>query len=234
MEELTEKYFSKQLTAAEFQRLEKLLETDATFRQEFYNELEIRQTIAHEKQHDLKERLKKLDNKPVVKTRWYLYAATITIFIAIGFFFFNAQPNYEEVYATHFETYPNMVNLTNRSDNSQNELAKEAFEFYDTRQFSKAAVAFEEVYKEHPLDYIHFYYGVSLMADGNVQKGIEVLENHPWQENNSRFVNATHWYIGLGYVKLEKISDARFYLKKVAEAENNLNAGAKEILKKLD
>ncbi|HLV70314.1 MAG TPA: hypothetical protein VKY34_06365 [Xanthomarina sp.] len=234
MKELSEKYFSNTLTEAEFQELEQALETDAAFRQEFYIELEIRQTIAQEKQHDLKERLKKLDSKPVPKTRWYLYAATITIFIAIGFFFFNAQPNYEEVYATHFEAYPNMVNLTNRSNNSQNEIAKEAFQLYDSGQFSKAAAAFEEVYKKHPLDYIHFYYGVSLMAAGNVAQGVEVLENHPWQENNNSFISSSHWYIGLGYVKLDKIPNARFYFKKVVEADNNLSAGAKEILKQLD
>ncbi len=234
MEELSEKYFSNTLTEAEFQKLEQLLETDIAFRQAFYDQLEIRQTIAHENRHELKERLQKLHRKPSAKKRWYLYAASITIFIVIGFFFFNSQPNYEEVYTTHFEAYPNMVSLTNRSAISENEIATEAFQLYNNGHFGKAAAAFKEISKQYPLDYIYFYYGVSLMADGDVAKGVEVLEKQEWQENNSAFSSASHWYLGLGYLKLDKVPNARFYLKKVVEAENNLSAGARAILKELD
>lgn len=233
-EALIENYFSNRLTEKEFQELEQLLDTDAAFRQEFYSQLEIRQAIAHEKQRPLKERLQKLDQQPVKKKPWYMYAAAVTILIAIGFLFYDTQPNYQEVYATHFEPYPNVVSLTTRSDTTQEDVSAEAFELYQAQQYKEAAAMFQDVYKQYPEEYVHFYYGVSLLANGDTGEGIKVLEKYPWQQENGDFSTAVNWYVGLGYVKLEQPRQARFYLQKVADGENTLSGRAKEVLDKLD
>ncbi|MEX2350107.1 MAG: hypothetical protein WD554_04455 [Flavobacteriaceae bacterium] len=233
-EALTEKYFSNRLSDAEFGQLQQLLETDAAFREEFYNELEIQQVLAGEKHRPLKERLQKLDQKPAKKNQWYLYAAAIAALIAIGSLFYNTTPDYDEVYAAHFEAYPNVVSLTNRSDAPQEDVAKEAFVLYESGQYKEAAEAFEEIYLQRPEDYIHFYYGLSLMAGGDTEAGIDALETYPWQEENSDFTNIVHWYVGLGYVKLGNSTDAHFYLKKVADGENSLSSSAREVLDALD
>ncbi|GGD99830.1 tetratricopeptide repeat protein [Planktosalinus lacus] len=233
-EALKENYFSNRLSEAEFVQLEQLLETDATFREEFYDALEIQQALAGEKHRPLKERLQKLDQKPARKNHWYLYAAALVALISIGSLFYNPTPDYEDVYATHFEAYPNVVSLTNRSDAPQEGVAKEAFELYEANQYKEAAAAFQELYRQRPEDYVHFYYGLSLMAGGETEAGIDALETYPWQEENSDFTTVADWYIGLGYVKLGNSTDARFYLQKVADGENSLSKRAQEVLEALD
>jgi tetratricopeptide (TPR) repeat protein len=233
-EGLTEKYFSNRLSEAEFVQLQELLETDADFRESFYSELEVQQALAREKHWSIKQRFDKLDQKPLKKNNWYLYAAAIAVLIAVGTLFYTPTPNYQEVYASHFEVYPNVVNLTNRSDANEEVMSKEAFELYEAGEYREAAVAFEDVYRQQPEDYIHFYYGLSLMAAGDTEEGIQALDKYPWQETNSDFTTVVHWYMGLGYVKLGNITDARLYLKKVADGENSLSSHAREVLEELN
>lgn len=233
-EALIENYFSNRLSEEEFQELEQLLEKDDAFRQEFYSQLEIKQAIAHEKHLPLKERLQKLDQPQVKKIAWYMYAAAVSILIAIGFLFYDTQPDYQQLYATHFEPYPNVVSLTTRSDTNGEDITAVAFELYQARMYKEAATVFQGVYKEHPEEYVHFYYGMSLLANDNTQEGINVLEKYPWHEENSDFTTAVNWYVGLGYLKLEQPNQARLYLQKVADGENMLSSRAKEVLDQLD
>src|SRR3546814_14539074 len=84
-EELVEQYFSGQISQEAFLQLKALLQEDVAFKEEFYSQLEVQETIAQEKQALLKARLKKLDQKPVEKINWYRYAAAAAaLIIKIG------------------------------------------------------------------------------------------------------------------------------------------------------
>lgn len=233
-ETLIEHYFSHRLSDKGFQELKQLLETDTDFQQEFYSQLELRQVIAHEKHRPLKERFQNLDRKQKMKKPWVLYAAAVSILIAIGLLFYDTQTDYQKLYATHFEPYPNVVTLSTRSDSTREEITAVAFELYRNRQFKEAAAEFQKVYSHYPKEYVHFYYGVSLLANGDIEKGIKVLETYPRNEEDSDFTTVANWYLGLGYIKLEQPEQARFYLQKVVEVENTLSGRAKEVLAKLD
>lgn len=233
-ETLIERYFSHRLSDEGFQELKQLLETDIDFRQEFYSQLEVRQVIAHENHRPLKERLQNLDRKQKKKKPWVLYAAAVSILIAIGLLFYDTQTDYQKLYATHFEPYPNVISLTTRSDSIREENTEIAFELYRNRQFKEAAAEFQEVYSSNPKEYVHFYYGVSLLANGDIEEGIRVLESLSRNEEHSDFTTVANWYLGLGYIKLEQPEQARYYLQKVVEVENTLSSRAKEVLAKLN
>ncbi|PKD19445.1 hypothetical protein APR41_15915 [Salegentibacter salinarum] len=232
-EELIEKYFSNQLSENEFQQLEQLLQEDAELRENFYNELEIKQAITQEKHVSLKERLQKLEKKPTNKKSWYLYAAAVTILIVIGSLFYNLKTN-DQLYAENFEAYPNVISLSTRSEVSIENKESEAFKLYDAEKFNKAAIAFQDLYEKNEKDYLRFYHGVSLLAKNNTIEGIEVLEGYDWQEQQSDFTIPAFWYVGLAYLKLEKTSEARNYLKKVALSDSQLRSQAQRLLKQLD
>ncbi|SRX55409.1 tol-pal system YbgF family protein [Aequorivita sp. CIP111184] len=232
-EELIAQYFSGQISQESFLALKTLLEKDRAFKKDFYAQLEVQQIIAQEKNIPLKERLDQLDQKSAPKTKWYLYAAAATILIAIGSLFYNSQPDYQELYAKNFEAYPNVIAPIVRGNEAPNENKMSlAFRYYDNKGYAKAADIFKLLYNETDEDYAFFYYSVSLMGAGETTKAISTLEQHSWNEPQN-YQTITHWYLGLGYLKLGNKEKAIFYLKKVAVSGKPLTKQAKEILRKL-
>lgn len=235
-EELIEGYFSGQLSNEEFLELKTLLEEDAEFRADFHHQLEIQQTIAKEKSAYLKDRFKELDKKTAPKSKWYRYAAVVAAIIGlgIGYIFLNTQPNYQDLYVQNFEVYPNVVAPTLRGElNAEEDKIKSAFALYDQKNYIEAAEKFGELYNDSQEDYAYFYQGVSLMAGGETKKAVLNLEDHQWTAPEKYQTNA-HWYLALGYLKLEQKERAILYLEKVANSGAPLANQAEKILKKLN
>ena len=233
-EELIAQYFSGQISKEDFLQLEILLEEDGEFKKDFYAQLEIQHTLMQEKSASLKERLNQLDQKSTSKSKWYLYAAAIAVIIAIASFLYSPQPNYEDLYAENFEVYPNVIAPTVRG----NEVPKKdkiqlAFNYYDNKNYTKAAELFKTLYKETGEDYAYFYLSVSLMAEGKTNKAIKILEQHNWHEPEDYLATA-QWYVALGYLKLGNLDKAILYLEKVIVSGKPLANQAKDLLQQLE
>ncbi|WP_417872700.1 tetratricopeptide repeat protein [Xanthomarina gelatinilytica] len=233
-EALIEKYFSHQLSDAEFNQLKKWIEEDELFKNEFYQQLEIQKTISEANHSQIKERLKRLDNRPKKKNIWYLYAASVTILIILGLLFYKPQQELQGIYAENFEVYPNVINITTRSGSDKENEAAQAFQYYEKGLYGEAVLAFNEAYKNHPEDYLLFYKGVSLLAQHKTNEGINVLLSYDWEKNQSEFAEAANWYLGLAYIKQEQLSIAKLYLQKVMASETHLQIQAQNLLKELD
>src|SRR5690554_5284319 len=150
-ERLIEQYFSGKLSNEDFEHLKVLIEGDAEFRDNFYHQLEIQQTISQQRNTFLKDRFKALDQKTQEKPapKWYRYAAAIAMLIGIGlgYIFLNGQTNYQDLYADNFEPYPNVVAPTVRGTSEQVKGTKEeAFFKYDSKEYDQAADLFLELY----------------------------------------------------------------------------------------
>lgn len=233
-DELIEQYFTGQISEEAFLQLKTLLEEDDAFKKEFHSQLEIQQTIAQKRHAPLKERLKKLDQKPVRKSNWYLYAAAAAILVVLGLVFYHSEPNYEKLYAANFKAYPNVVAPTVRDNGGfqEDEIAT-AFSYYDSRRYADAVTAFEKLYQANNEDYAFFYYSMSLMAMGDTQKGITALENHAWKEPDD-YKTIAHWYLGLAYLKLQNKEKAVAHLEESANTSDPVAKKATEILQKLE
>jgi hypothetical protein len=233
-EALIEKYFSHQLSDAEFNQLKKWIEEDELFKNEFYQQLEIQKIISEANHSQIKERLKRLDKKPKKKNTWYLYAASVTILIVLGFLLYKPQQELQEIYVENFEVYPNVINIATRSGLENKNDASEAFQYYEKELYHEAVLAFDQAYKNHPEDYLLFYKGVSLLAQQKTNEGIKVLHSYDWEKNQSEFTAAAYWYLGLAYLKQEQLSLAKLHLQKVMASENHLQIQAQNLLKELD
>ncbi|WP_225035996.1 tetratricopeptide repeat protein [Winogradskyella sp. SM1960] len=234
-EELIEKYFSHQLSEKEFEQLQHYLQDDAELRNEFYQELNIKSAIAQEKHDVLKGRLQNLDKKPSGIPQWYLYAAAIAIFVAIGSLFIDTTSNdYHTLYTENFEVYPNVIDLNTRSDVPLERAESSAFALYDDKKFNEAAITFHELYATNEKDYFKFYEGVSLLANHKISEGITVLESYAWEANESNFSIPAFWYLGLSYMKLENVSESEKWLTKVAHSESQLSASAQQLIETLN
>lgn len=233
-EALIEKYFSHQISDAEFNQLKKWIEEDELFKNEFYQQLEIQKTISEANHSQIKERLKKLSNKPKNKNKWYLYAASVAILMVLGFLFYKPQQELQEIYVENFEAYPNVINIATRSGLENKNDASEAFQYYEKELYHEAVLAFDQAYKNHPEDYLLFYKGVSLLAQQKTNEGINVFLSYDWEKNQSDFTAAAYWYLGLAYLKQEQLSLAKLHLQKVMASENHLQIQAQNLLKELD
>lgn len=231
--ELIEKYFSNKLSKEEFEELGQILGNDSELRGEFYEELEIKSSIAQEKHSSLKKRLQALD-KTKKKNRWIPYAAAVALLIGIGTLIYSLPPNHQDLYAENFEVYPNVINPLKRSENTQKTNETVAFELYEAGRYSEAAQAFTDIYQKEPKDYLLFYKGVSLLAQSRTEEGIQALQSYDWEGNGSDFAAASNWYLSLACLKQKEVGKAKTFLKKVATSESNLNNQARELLKQLD
>lgn len=233
-QELIEKYFSNRLTSDEFKQLEQVLNNDSQLRAEFYNELEIKQSIAREKHDTLKSRFQELDNKTKKKISWFRYAAAVAFLIAVGSIIYSVQPNYQNLYTENFEVYPNVINPTTRSETEQETNEAAAFDLYEDGNYSEAAKIFNKAYEKEPKDYLLFYEGMSLLAQSETEEGIHILQSYEWEKNKSDFTAAANWYLGLAFLKQKQSTKAKFYLEKVANSESNLSKQAQKLLIELD
>lgn len=233
-EALIEKYFSHQISDAEFNQLKKWIEEDELFKNEFYQQLEIQKTISEANHSQIKERLKRLDKKTKKKNTWYLYAASVAILMVLGFLFYKPQQELQEIYVENFEAYPNVINIATRSGLENKNDASEAFQYYEKELYHEAVLAFDQAYKNHPEDYLLFYKGVSLLAQQKTNEGINVFLSYDWEKNQSDLTAAAYWYLGLAYLKQEQLSLAKLHLQKVMASENHLQIQAQNLLKELD
>lgn len=233
--ELIQGYLDKQLTQSQVAELKGLLQTDAGFKEAFTQAYELQEAIKAEERLALKSRLKTLDHPAVAKSSklWKL-AAALALLLGIGWLLTHkSSPDLQELYAQNFEPYPNVVMpaVRNSEDTTDPEL-REAFQFYDSRNYEAAAIAFRHIFESTNSDDAFFYYSISLMSSGHTEPAVALLENYPWQQAE-KYRTLSRWYAAMGHLKLEHQEAAVAHLKAVAQAGKPLSEKAESLLKQL-
>ncbi|HZH70751.1 MAG TPA: hypothetical protein VFD80_09890 [Flavobacteriaceae bacterium] len=236
---LLTKYFEGKLSSDEQLHFDTLLNSDQNFSQEFLFRKKLKDAITLHEREKLKTFLKNTEKQSQSKVTPLFYyisiAAGFTILIAVSMLLLlNSSPNYEKLYAAHFEPYPNVIAPVVRENTAVDEEVAEAFRLYDSKKYDLSSTAFLRLYDKTNEDYAFFYYTISEMALGeDVQKIISTLENHHWNEPQNYEI-ITHWYLGLGYLNIKNPEAAIRHFNKVASSEKPLAKTAKKILEKLD
>jgi len=233
--DLIDKYIQKKASKVEQEEIRQLMEKDAYFREEVIFHLELQKAVKKDESQKLKEYLQSLEqkkNKMSFIPKIWKVAAVFVIGMSL-FWIFNLSPNYEKLYSKNFVPYPNIVAPTVRDLNgSENDIEK-AFRHYDNGDYAKAAEIFKSIYTEDKIGYANFYYGISLMADHQVEKAVEALENPDWKIP-ARYQNQTNWYLALGYLKTDNKEKAIAYLEKVIKADDAMAPQANKILLEIE
>lgn len=233
---LIDKYIQRKATAEELEKIKQLMEEDAYFREEITFQLELREAVKREESQKLKQHLQRLDQKKK-GFRFFpgIWKVAAVFVFGLGLLWvFNMSPDYEKIYKENFEAYPNIVAPTVRgeADASRSDIEK-AFQYYDNRDYVKAAAAFKKIYDEEKIDYANFYYALSLMADHQPEKAVEALESPDW-EISERYQSQTDWYLALGYLKIRNKEKAMTYLEKVIKADGAMAEQARKIVKEIE
>lgn len=209
-EQLIQDYVVNRLSPADKETVEKLLETDASFKEAFTSHKNVVMAYKLSEAENLKTTFQKLEQENAKKQTktfripkiWYSAIAAVLL---IGFFYItNTSTTGDDLFNSHFKVYPNTYLPVTREAN-ETELLK-AFVAYENEDFKNAALQFEEILKISNNPNIRFYYAMTLMNSSKLDRALEqlVLLNG----NTFEYQAETLWYTSLIYLQKEDFKNA--------------------------
>ncbi|MCG2429789.1 hypothetical protein [Aequorivita xiaoshiensis] len=218
--ELFVAYLENELSSSERETFERKLNEDSQFEAEFlefkniYIILEnrlspqrasvletIKQSNSNFNYKSSKVTSEKTEKK-VIKFKPWKYGVAASILLAIGIFIFNnfSKPTYSD-FATQ-ET----ISLTVRSDG--NETTKNAEVAFNSAEYAKALIYFNELLKVEPNNLqLQYYKSVVLVELSEYDEADSLLKKI--QENNSVYASKAKWISALSYLKQKRYKEAK-------------------------
>lgn len=239
-ERLIAAYFKGALTAGQQEQLERLLQHDAEFSEQFNFEKEVRDTVIYNGRQKIKERFRILDEQNSKRSRkltaWWYAAASIVVLIGAAWFFWGKQPETtpEKLYAQYMEPYPNMVTPNVRGGASAEQLMSEALALYDQQAYAQAAILLKQAYDEHPNDPTAFYLAICQLMLQKPEEAIRLLEARSWEDTAYFSPTVVNWYLGLAFLQQGDSDEALHRFNLVAESDDSLSNEAAKIMKVLN
>ncbi|UZR96030.1 tetratricopeptide repeat protein [Chondrinema litorale] len=200
---------------------------------DFANEVKIQGAIVsginHHFNQQLKDKLKQADKNSQKETKvislqnGLLVAASISV-ILIAYLF--SPTSNQNLFESYYQTYPNIVSPTERSDNN---IEKEsAYKFYDQRDYANAITAFSS--QATKTDASNFYLALSYIETKNYAEAISILQNVA-NGNDERFVNPANWYMALCLYKIGQEDKAIATMNLLGKTSSSYAEKANDFLK---
>ncbi len=214
-------YFSNQLSKEEGQQFNELLKTDADFKAQFDFESDLKRAIKMGENEELKAKLVGFEDEvrttlPMTdavtgsRKRWFRnwsIAASIVILMGLGWLVYNTMgTNYDDLYASNFEQYPNTVYAITRGDEGDSSLERRAFVAYETDENKKAIELFEELKATEASENVTFFLAQSYLKNQQPKEAIVLLEEVI--QGKGEFVPQALWYSALAYLKTDQKENA--------------------------
>ncbi|WP_298143163.1 hypothetical protein [Flavobacterium sp.] len=221
-QELLDKYFEKTLTDAERAAFDALLNTDADFRADFEFQTQLKQAITANERQKLKKQLREIENNENQsngnKQYWFV-AALLIVFLAITLVFTLQQPSEQELYASYFQAYPNIIETNTRTANA-NRITTRAFEAYENENYTRALQGFSNLSAADRALYGDFYRGMCFLALKQPENAIRLF-NRAQSSKNTQLAKSALWYQALAYLQLNQADNAVPLLKQIALDKNH-------------
>jgi hypothetical protein len=219
-----ENYLANELSFEEKTLFEEQLQNDTQFNESFTLYKETTAFLEHKFSNetlDFKENLKSISDqhfeeqlesksKVIAFKPWY-YAVAASVVVVMGMWFM-------------------MQNDANYSDYNQHDTAlfmersvgdanlKEAQEAFNTKDYKKAAAAFDKITDFRDPE-LQFFYAISLIETNNYTKAQLFLDQ--LREGNSVYKHKATWYLALSYLKQDKKEECASTLKEIpSDAED--------------
>src|SRR5690554_2265270 len=237
-DELIEAYFLKQLEVKEIEELKKRLQNDSVSKAEFLFQLELSKVIQENEKKKIKKRLHRLEQQPKLqKINWWIAAASVVVLFTIAWalgILPSSKNQGNQLYSEYFQAYPNTISPLERSGSVKYSMQIDsAFKYYDDKKYTKAILAFNEIYNVDSIEYALFYSAVSSLGNGDFQTAIQQLEQKKYWDN-ADFEIVSNWYLALAYLKLENKEEAINYFNKVVNSNHSLSKPATKIIETLN
>ena len=214
------KYFEGTLSNVALKEFNTLLANDSDFKEDFDFQKELQETLVLNDREQLKKEIKNWNNVPNKRrfNPWQIAASLVILLGTSLLFFFNSQSSStEELYASNFEPYRNIVQPIVRGEH-KDDLQSKAFEAYETKDYKNAILHFNEILKEKPNATISFYKANALMQLNKTNEAILILETNV--KNSDTLQDRNLWYLALAYLKNNNIEASKKTLKQLLSQSN--------------
>ncbi|WP_452225318.1 tetratricopeptide repeat protein [Lacinutrix chionoecetis] len=238
-EDLLYHYFSNSLAEENLAEFNRRLETDADFKAEFEFQNDLKQAIKSHNSSELKEKLKTFEaeitatevKNTTTKFNWRI-AASIIFFLGAGWFGYNAffGVNYNDIYESSFQSYPNTEYAITRSD-TVDSYERKAFVSYEAEDYENAISNFNRIPATEQKAYQDFYKAQSYLKLENFEKATPIFEKIILEHN--QFTAESHWYLALIAIKQKDKIEATKQLNTLINDFDYNTTKAKQLLKDL-
>ncbi len=232
-EELIEKYFKETLSETERAQFNTYLNEDESFKKEFEFISNLQETIVQKEREETKALLQSFEQS-VKQRNWkkWLVAASIVLLLGLGYSLFFLKPSPDQLFASNFEPYANVIQPVVRGLN-ESDLKTKAFVAYENKEYELAETYFSQIYTKDKEPYSLFYLANTELAMGNISEGKRLLNNYLELPIDS-LTEKANWYLALAHLKGGEIEDAQRRLRKIIQEDGYQSKQAKLILKKLN
>jgi len=233
-DEIFEKLLNDDLSKTERTQVIEAINKDERLKKEFAISKEIHTYYKNERQAQLKQSLVDLEKKTSEKNtprkkgrliqlqRIAVIAACLCGVIFLGKLTITTTPNHQELYANHFEVYPNVYNPIVRSNQSNTlSIDSQIMSFYEQREYHKSINLYNTHYSfTEEKNEINFYMAISYMKIENLEKAKSIFLTIP---EDSKFYEKSKWYLALCYLnennlaEFTRIANTLVYKKDVAD-----------------
>ncbi len=146
--------------------------------------------------------------------KWFTYsiAASISIFLAVGgLWFFNRQSPNEALFEQYFSPDPGLPTVMGTNDNFA---FYEAMVDYKLGNYEIAIKKWEKLLETKPEnDTLNYFLGSAYLANMEFETALDYLLKNEHNES-SPFYEETHFYLGMTYLKLNKVSKVKTHFEK--------------------
>ncbi|WP_033957423.1 tetratricopeptide repeat protein [Psychroserpens jangbogonensis] len=228
------KYFEDTLSEVELKEFNTLLLSDNDFKEEFEFQKELQETLVLNDREQLKEEIQNWDTT-IKKSRFKAWFIAASLLILLGtswqLFFNSPSDSPEELYASYFEPYRNIVQPIVRGEHKE-DLQSKAFEAYEAKNYETAILYFNDILKEEPNAAISFYKANTLLQLNKTNEAIKLLEANV--KNPDTLQDRNLWYLALAYLKNNNTDATKKTLKQLLSKSKFKTKEATTLIKDLD
>ena len=238
-EDLIEKYLQNRLSPEDVLMVNELLQNDKDFEKELTLQSNLKKAIKKDDDDNFRNLISELESKAKIEkpqpkrsyTKW-LAAASIVVLLGLSYFFtMNQKASNNELFASYFEPYRNVVQPLERGSDQQDKKTL-AFLAYEKGEYEKAIQLFTDLFSDTKEPYYLFYKANALMKIDKANEAVPLLLEH--LKTKDTLTEKTTWYLALAYIKIDDKPNARTALKKVIADGTYKTSEAEKLLKAFD
>lgn len=196
---------------------------------------------------NLKSKLNIIHNEVMVKkdTRKHNYrkllrvaavfAATTIITSAVFIWIAKSNADKDDLFSEYFKPYMNVTSTRGDIMEKNTFLQKTAMYYYSNRQYDRALLNFEELYKntKEVEPEVLLYYGISALAEKKNTKAIEIFTRLS-NDKTGVFYEQSLWYLALTYLQIKDLPKTRSTLRTIIKLKGSYTDKALDLLEKVD
>lgn len=237
-ERLIEKYIQNKLSSKEKVIFDNLLNNDAVFREEVTLRENLKKVARAEDDETFKMLISNIEQQSdgiITKKRSYtkwLAAASIVLILGLSYFLTTGhKASSNELFASYFKPYRNVVAPIVRSNEFQDKKTV-AFMAYEKGEYKTAITLFTNLYATTKEPYYLFYKANALLKLERAKEAIPLLLEH--LKTKDTLAEKSNWYLALAYLKIKNTKKAKETLQKVITNKSYKNKEAQKLMNEFE